>query len=229
LKLAVFGCALAFGQALFAQARVRPNSEPRDPEMRRAPETSELANENYNRAAASAAQIKTVLAKDAGLMVELKRWVAEEATGNGQIVDDADLSDDAIFDRLNRDIAFRSVATRLLQRYGYLLPAANPDSDLGKEQEFVLKERARRMVALEMQDNNSLRPGEGGQQGVERAACDPGQDETCDGQQSSPRSGGPVRNSPASAEENNPAPAEPPPSVSEPRTLRARSGARREG
>ena len=93
LELAVCVCALALCQPSFAQAHLRPNSERRDPDLRRAPESSELASENDSRAAASAAQIKTVLAKDAGLMVELKRWVAEEATGNGQVVEDADLSD----------------------------------------------------------------------------------------------------------------------------------------
>ena len=221
--LAVLAGMVALCQSSFAQARMRTNSESRDPEMRRGPETSELANENYSRAAASAAQIKAVLAKDAGLMVELKRWVAEEATGNGQVVDDADLSDDAIFDRLNRDIAFRSVATRLLQRYGYLMPAPNPDSDMGKEQEFVLKERARRMVALEMQDDNSLRPGEGGQAQVERAgACDPGEDNACDRQRSGARSQEPARN--GGTDESIPVPAEPSPSLSEPRTLRADIG-----
>ena len=84
------------------------------------------------------------------------RWVAKDATDNGQVVEDADLSDDAIVDRLSRDLGFRSVATELPQRYGYLMPSPNPDSDLGKEQEFVLKERARRIVALEMQNDNSL-------------------------------------------------------------------------
>jgi len=99
----------------------------------RTPEPSELAKDNYSRVAASAVQIRVVLAKDAGLMVELKRWVAKEATDNGQIVEDSDLADQAIFERLDRDIVFRSVATRLLQRYGYLLPATNPDSSQGKE------------------------------------------------------------------------------------------------
>src|SRR5579864_7949950 len=99
--------------------------------------------------AACAAQIKAVLVKDAGLLVELKRWVAKEAADNGQVVEDSNLSDQAIFDRLDRDVTFRSVATRLLQRYGYLLPATNPDSSLGKEEEFILKERARRLVQIE--------------------------------------------------------------------------------
>ncbi len=90
---------------------------------------SELASENLSRVAASAAQIEEVLRKDPGLLVELKRWIAKEATGRGQIVEDADLTDRAIFDRLTRDQQFRVVATRLLQRYGYLLPKLNPDSE----------------------------------------------------------------------------------------------------
>ena len=45
---------------------------------------SDLAKENYDRVAASAAQIKAILVTDPGLMVELKRWIAKEATDNGQ-------------------------------------------------------------------------------------------------------------------------------------------------
>jgi len=133
--------------------------------------------------AASAIQLQAVLVKDAGLLVELKRWVAKEATDNGQIVEDSSLTDQAIFERLDRDIAFRSVATRLVQRYGYLLPSVNPDSAIGKEQELVLKERARRLVQIESQeDSQSLLPrGPEGNQGqrVERASCDPRQQDNC--------------------------------------------------
>ena len=118
---------------------------------------SDLAQENLSRVAASAAQIRTVLAKDEGLLVELKRWVAKESTDNGQVVDDANLTDQALFDRLEQDISFRSVATRLLQRYGYLLPTSNPDSDLAKEKELVLKERARRLVQIESQEDSESR------------------------------------------------------------------------
>jgi protein involved in polysaccharide export with SLBB domain len=141
---------------------------------------SDLAQENLNRVAASAAQIRTVLAKDEGLLVELKRWVAKEATDNGQVVDDANLTDQAIFDRLEQDVVFRSVATRLLQRYGYLMPAANPDSDLAKEKELVLKERARRLVQIESQeDSESLRP-QGNNRDLEQTAvCDPRREEDC--------------------------------------------------
>jgi len=63
----------------------------------------DLTRENLGRVAASAIQIRSVLVKDEGLMVELKRWVAKDATGHGQIISDGDLTDDAIFDRLELD------------------------------------------------------------------------------------------------------------------------------
>lgn len=112
---------------------------------RTAPAT-DLAAQNENRVAASAMQIRVVLEKEPGLMLELKRWVAKEATDRGQIVEDADLSDAAIFDRLSRDTEFRAVATRLLQRYSYLIPAVNPDSERGKENELARQERAQRLA-----------------------------------------------------------------------------------
>ncbi len=138
----------------------------------------DFAKENMDRVAASAAQIRVVLSKDAGLMVELKRWVAKEATDNGQIVEDSALTDDAIFERLEHDVAFRSVATRLAQRYGYLLPTINPESDAAKEQDLVLKERARRLVQIEAQeDTQALQPP---QQKEQQASCDAAKDGDCE-------------------------------------------------
>src|SRR5437016_14296750 len=63
-------------------------------------EQSRLAKDNDQRVAASAAQIKSVLLIDPGLMVELKRYLAKEATDNGQIIDDTALTDFGIFQRL---------------------------------------------------------------------------------------------------------------------------------
>src|SRR5215471_7927554 len=120
----------------------------------RRPSASELESENLRRVAAPAAQLRTIMVKDPGLMVELKRLVAQEATNNGQVVEDADLTDQGIFDRLDRDVEFRSLATRLVQRYGYLQPAANPDSQLGKEQDLLLRERVRKQVQIETQEGN---------------------------------------------------------------------------
>jgi polysaccharide biosynthesis/export protein len=97
--------------------------------------TSDLAVQNMGRVAASAPEIRGILLSDAGLMVELKRWVVKDATEHGQIVNDSELVDDAIFDRLDRDIQFRSVATALVQRYGYLHPKMRPSSAGGPGQE----------------------------------------------------------------------------------------------
>ncbi len=168
---------------------------------------SDLAKDNFSRVAASAAEIRTVLVKDSGLLVELKRWVAKEATDNGQIVQDSDLSDQAIFDRLDHDVVFRSVATRLVQRYGYLLPAPNPDSSFGKEEDLVLKERARRLVQIETQeDSDSMKPQrrDDQQQEVERTTvCNP-QDGGCQRNGSRTRQGNPSLGNEPAAPENTP-------------------------
>src|SRR5713101_3777256 len=143
-------------------------------------QAADFAQENLGRVAASARQIRTVLVKDEGLLVELKRWVAKEATDNGQVVEDSNLTDQAIFERLEQDVAFRSVATRLLQRYGYLMPTPNPDSDFAKEKELVLKERARRLVQIESQeDTDSLRPQKNDRDAERTTTCDPRRDEDC--------------------------------------------------
>src|SRR5438045_5586963 len=143
-------------------------------------QSSGLTQENLGRVAASAGQIGSVLVRDEGLMVELKRWVAKEASDSGQVVEDSNLTDQGVFERLQQDVAFRSVATRLLQRYGYLTPKPNPDSDFAKEKELVLKERARRLVQIESQeDSESLRP-ERNDRDLERTAtCDPRRDQDC--------------------------------------------------
>src|ERR1700691_6298337 len=117
--------------------------------------TSELGRENLSRVAASAQDIKTVLVKDTGLMVELKRWVAKDATSQGQIISESDLTDDAIFDRLQAHVQSRSIATQLVQRYGYLVPQLNPDSAAGKEQELLVKERVKWIVGKEEEEAGS--------------------------------------------------------------------------
>ena len=170
-------CGLMHGQNS-GQAQGQQTEAPRA-----RPELSELAKDNLSRVAASPVQIREVLDKDAGLLVELKRWIAKEAADSGQIVQDSSLSDQAIFDRLDQDIVFRSVATRLLQRYGYLLPTANPDSRIGKEEDYLLKERVRRLIQTEAQeDAESLKP-ETDEQTTPKmdrtSVCDP-QERTCE-------------------------------------------------
>jgi len=141
---------------------------------------SDLSKDNLDRVAASPAQIKEVLSKDPGLMVELKRWIAKEASDNGQIVSDEDLTDTAVFDRLTTDVKFRSVATRLVQRYGYLRPSVNPDSDMGKEQELLTKERVRRLVQIEAQeDSEALQPRRTETSEAKAVPCDSSNDRDC--------------------------------------------------
>ena len=115
-------------------------------------QSSELGRENLSRVAASATDIKAVLLKDTGLLVELKRWVAKDATAHGQIISDSDLTDDAIFDRLEMDVQFRSVATQLVQRYGYLVPRLNPESEAAKEHELLVQERTKWLAQAQEQE-----------------------------------------------------------------------------
>jgi len=150
----------AFGLPLMAQQSDQKRIPENAPAIQRQQAgQSELEKENLNYVAAAPALIKEVLIKDPGLLVELKRWIARDASDNGQVVSEEDLTDNAVFDRLTTDVTFRSIATRLVQRYGYLRPSFNPDSELGKEQELMLKERVRRQAQIEAQeDAEALKP-----------------------------------------------------------------------
>ena len=178
----------AFGLPLMAQ---QPNQK-RIPEntpviQRQQAGQSELEKENLNYVAAAPAQIKEVLIKDPGLLVELKRWIAGEASDNGQIVSEDDLTDIAVFDRLTTDVRFRSIATRLVQRYGYLRPSFNPDSELGKEQELMLKERVRRQAQIEAQaDAEALKPQKTETSEAKTVPCDLNETPDCPQEMPSP-------------------------------------------
>ncbi|HXW14789.1 MAG TPA: SLBB domain-containing protein, partial [Terriglobia bacterium] len=117
------------------------------------------------------------------LMVELKRLMAKQAIERGQIVAEQDLADDAILDRLATDIRFRALATRLLQRYGYLTPQLNPLSPSGKEQDLVLKAKADRLARASTIRDTDLGP----EPETPEASCGPGRDNmSCLMQTSSP-------------------------------------------
>ena len=118
---------------------------------------SELARQNMSQVAAATQQLVLILHRDPGLMVEVKRWVAKDATDHGQIIAEADLAEEAIFDRLQTDITFRSVVTALVQKYGYLLPTVNPDSPMAKQQDLVMQERAKWITEEEEADRQKLR------------------------------------------------------------------------
>jgi len=152
----------------------------------------------------------------------VKRWVAKESTDNGQVVEDSKLTDQAIFDRLERDVAFRSVATRLLQRYGYLVPTTNPDSDFAKEKQLVLQERARRLVQIEAQeDSESLRPQKNDRDLERTGTCDPRRDQDCLPQSPANRQNTRVPNGMSTPETNPQATPEQAPTQRQPQILRA--------
>src|SRR5271156_6158644 len=140
--------------------------------------SSDLGRDNLSRVAASAADLKVILLKDAGLLVELRRWIAKDATDHGQVVSDSDLTNDAIFERLAADSQFRAVATLLVQRYGYLLPRVNPDSELGKEREFLILERAK-WRAQRQEEELSLERTRDSRNLRNAQSCDPQSDPDC--------------------------------------------------
>src|SRR5579864_2813406 len=134
----------------------------------------DIISDNLDKAAASADQILEVVNKEAGLMVELKRLLAQEAGASGQILEEGDLTDGAVAERLRSDLHARVLATRLLQRYGYLVPRLNPDSDLAAEQRLVRQERAQ-MLARAAERRDTLRE----MPGRQNAECDPRFDSGC--------------------------------------------------
>jgi polysaccharide biosynthesis/export protein len=116
---------------------------------------NDLTLDNLERVGASEAEITEALRKDPGMLVELKRWVAKDAADRGQILIDSDLADSAIFQRLASDQKLRAAATRLLQRYGYLVPKLNPESEQAHERDLFMQERVRMLAAAQERDQTN--------------------------------------------------------------------------
>jgi len=138
------------------------------------PTPSGLASENLSNVAASALEIEAILRKDRGLFLELKRWVAKDGADHGQIVRDSELEDSAIYQRIESDVKFRSIATTLLQRYGYLLPQLNPDSPQRKEQELLIQERVKWLA-----QHQEIERQKAAEQTARQIPCDPRLDIPC--------------------------------------------------
>jgi protein involved in polysaccharide export with SLBB domain len=171
-RIARFVCALValgLGSGTLLAQNQRPPFTP----------SSDLGRDNSSRVAASATELKSVLIKDPGLMVELKRWVAKDATDHGQIISDSDLTNDAIFERLENDSQFRSLATGIVQKYGYLLPRVNPESDLGKEHELLIQERVKWLAQRQEEEIAAARQRNLRNQQSARY-CDPNVEPNCD-------------------------------------------------
>ncbi|MGH9742065.1 MAG: hypothetical protein ACRD51_06900, partial [Candidatus Acidiferrum sp.] len=146
--------------------------------------SGDLVTDNLGRVAATADQILELLKKDAGLMVEFKRLLAQDAGAAGQILDESALTDEAVSVRLNEDLRARVLATRLLQKYGYLLPKINPNSELAAERSLVLQDRAYAIAhAAERSSEPSALP-----PGAQAAGCDWQSSMDCDfaGQRTNP-------------------------------------------
>ena len=101
----------------------------------RSSEVSDLAKENLARVAASASQLQAVLLRDPGILVELKLWVAKEATDNGQIVEDSALTGQAILDRLDHDVKFRPLPLSWCSAMVTCCPFFEPGLESAKEQD----------------------------------------------------------------------------------------------
>jgi polysaccharide biosynthesis/export protein len=147
LAFAILFCAPAFAQV------AAPQRSGLDTPAHLSVHPPDIISDNLDRVAASADQILEVVNKESGLMVELKRLFAQDAGVSGQILEESDLTDVEVAERLRSDLRARVLATRLLQRYGYLVPRVNPDSDLEAEQKLVRQERAQMLArAAERRD-----------------------------------------------------------------------------
>jgi polysaccharide export outer membrane protein len=177
---------LAIAALLFLAPGIRTSAQNQRP----APmPSSDLGRENFSRVAAPASELKAVLLKDAGLMVEVRRWIAQDATDHGQVIGDQDLTSDAIFQRLEGDSQFRAIATRIVQKYGYLLPVVNPQSEAGKERELLIQERVKWRAQHEEEDRAAAHAAERqrSSQDVQNTnSCDPSFDLDCEALQQNP-------------------------------------------
>lgn len=160
--LSFLGCLVVMcASSMFAQTRQqKPISQ------------SELARQNMEHVAANTEQLALILHRDPGLMVQVKRWIAKDATDHGQIITEADLAEEAVFDRLENDVTFRSMVTEIVQKYGYLMPTVNPDSPLAKEQELLIQERVKWVTEEEAADREKMKAAQE-KLAQEQQNCDP--------------------------------------------------------
>ena len=147
--------------------------------------TADIVNDNLDRVAASPEQILKILSQEVGLMVELKCLLAEDAAMYGQLLEESDLTDAAIADRLREDLHSRTLATKLLRSYGYLLPRLNPDSEMAVEHSLNVRERAEELERKRgRQDAGREEPSVAGTR-----ACDSSSSQACAEPTAAPKRG----------------------------------------
>jgi polysaccharide biosynthesis/export protein len=156
LSLLCIGNALSIAQQADHRTSDTGNQTPVNlqPSSPRPP--SDIISQNLDRVAATADQILAVLNRDSGLMMEFKSAFARQAGLQGQVLEERDLTDSAIADRLRDDLRLRLLATKLLQRYGYLQPRVNPDSDLAEEKSLLLRQRMQELQRASLVQQNSM-------------------------------------------------------------------------
>ena len=104
-------------------------------------------------------QVPSPFLDRAGAFDVTERAIAQDAGESGQILEESDLSESAVTGRLREDLRTRVLATRLLQRYGYLLPRVNPDSELAAEHNLAMRARVQQLErASESHDSNRAAP-----------------------------------------------------------------------
>src|ERR1700674_1519172 len=77
---------LILSHFVFGQMNEGSPSQKALPHRNGSGDLSDLAKGNLDLVAASSIQIREILLKHPGLLVELERWVAKEATDNGQVL-----------------------------------------------------------------------------------------------------------------------------------------------
>jgi len=111
-------------------------------------------------------------------MVELKRWVAKESTDNGQVVEDSKLTDQAIFDRLERTLRFDPLRRDSCSDTDTSCPRLIRIQTC-KGKTISPPGTARRLVQIERRRFESLRPQKNDRDLERTGTCDPRRDQDC--------------------------------------------------
>src|SRR5260370_15318274 len=105
LALALLSCAPAYAQRQSQGSAAQASGTGASARVSMRP--PDIISDNLDRVAASADQILEVLNREGGLIVELKRLLAQDAESSGQILHEPDLTDPSLDERLRSDLCAR--------------------------------------------------------------------------------------------------------------------------
>jgi len=83
----------------------------------------ETEAETIGQTSLSADRIIEILRKEPALLLEVKKLLVRKAYEQGRLLDETELTDEALFRLLNRDARIRALATQELERRGYIRDA----------------------------------------------------------------------------------------------------------